>query len=72
MTESPQQHKPNQEMASTTNLDSVFIPEHVLDLVVPEQLTSEQVIFSQSTTTNTPTEPETSVNDQSSSSNLTI
>jgi len=80
--ESPQQHEPNQEMASTTNLDSFLIPEpipeqSVPELVVPEQPGSElsapeQVINSQSTTTNTPTEPETSVNDQPSSSNLEI
>jgi len=82
MTESPQQHEPNQEMASTTNLDSFLIPEpvpeqSVPELVDPEQPGSElsapeQVINSQSTTTNTSTEPETSVNDQPSSSNLAI
>jgi len=82
MTESPQQLEPNQEIASTTNLDSVLIPEpiskqSVPELVVLEKPSSElsapeQVINSQSTTTNTPTEPETSVNDQPSSSNLEI
>jgi len=82
MTERPQQHEPNQEMASTTNLDFVLIPEPVPEqslheLVVPEQPGSElsapeQVINSQSTTTNTPTEPRTLVNDQPSSSNLAI
>jgi len=40
-TESAQQHEPNQEMTSTTNIDSVpipdSVPEHVLELIVPEQ-----------------------------------
>jgi len=77
MTESPKQNEPDQEMASTTKLDFVLIPESVSELVVPEQPGSElsapeQVINIQSTTTNIPTEPETSVNDQPSSSNLAI
>ena len=82
MTESPQQHEPDQEMASTTNLDFILFPEPVPEqsvpkLVVPEQPGSElsaleQVTNNQSTTINTPTEPETSVNDQPSSSNLAI
>jgi len=61
MTESPQQHEPNQQMTSTTNIDSV-----------PELSVSEQTINNQSSTTNTFVEPETSVIDQPSSSNLAI
>jgi len=77
MTKSPQQHEPNVEMTSTTNIDSVPIPDSVPELTVPEQpvpelSVSEQVINSQSSTTNTFVEPETSVNDQPSSSNLAI
>jgi len=82
MTEIPQQHEANQEMASTTKLDSVLIPEplpeqSVPKLDVPEQPGFElsvpkQVMNSQSSTTNTPTKAETLVNDQPSSSNLTI
>ena len=52
MTESPQQHEPNQQMTSTTNIDSVpelSIPEQpVLELSV-----SELTINNQSSTTNT-------------------
>jgi len=77
MTESPQQHEPNQQMASKTYLDSVLISEFVPELTVREQPVYElsapkQVINNQPSTTNTPTEPETSVNDQPSSSNLAI
>jgi len=36
MTESPQQHEPNQEMTSSTNLDFVLISEPVPELVVSE------------------------------------
>jgi len=77
MTESPQQHERNQEMASSTNLDFVLISEPVRELVVPEQLihelsVPEQVILDQQSTTNTSTEPETSINDQPSYSNLAI
>jgi len=82
MTESPQQHEPNLEMTSTTNIDYVPIPESVPKLTVPEQpvpeqlvpelSVSEQVINIQSSTTNTFVEPETSVNDQPLSSNLAI
>ena len=55
MTESPQQHEPNLEMASSTNLDYVLILDTVLEqnvpkLVVPEQPVPEQVINSQSPT----------------------
>jgi len=56
MTECPPQHEPNQEMASTTNTDSVLIPEiPISELVVPEQTASKQsatelTINSQSTT----------------------
>jgi len=78
MTECPPQHEPNQEMASTTNTNSVLIPEiPVPELVLPEQTASEQsdtelTINSQSPTTNTHVEPETYINDQPSSSNLAI
>jgi len=86
MIESPQQHEPNQQMTSTTNID--FVPEltvpeltaheqPVPELTVPEQpvsefSVSEQTINNQSSTTNTFVESETSVNDQPSSSNLAI
>jgi len=36
MTESPQQQEPNQEMASSTNIESVLIPDHVAEQNVPE------------------------------------
>jgi len=77
MTKSPQQHEPNQEMASSTNIDFALIPEPVPELVVPEQpvpelSVPEQVILNQSSTTNTISQPETSINDQPSSSNLGI
>jgi len=67
MIESPQQHEPNQDMTSSTNLDSVLISE-----LVPELSVLEQIILNQQQTTNTSTEPETSINDQPSSSNLAI
>ena len=52
MTESPQQHEPNQEMTSSTNLDFVLISEPDPELVVSEQLVPElsvpeQVILNQ-------------------------
>jgi len=82
MTESPQQHQPNQEMASSTNIKSVLIPDHVPkqnvpERVVPEQpvlelVVAKQVINNQSPTTHTIAEPEPSINDQTSSSNLAI
>jgi len=72
MIESPQQHELNQQMTSTTNIDYVHIPDFVLEQPVPELSVSEQTIKSQSSTTNTFVEPETSVNDQPSSSNLAI
>jgi len=78
MTEYPPQHEPNQEMASTTNNDSVLILElSVPELTAPEQPASEQsaselTTNSQSTTTNIQTNHETSTNDQPSSSNLAI
>jgi len=77
MTESPQQHEHNLEMTSTTNIDYVLIPDSVSELTVPKQPVPElsvsvQVINSQLSTTNTFVEPETSVNDQLSSSNLAI
>jgi len=65
-------------MTQTTNPDSVLIPEvPVPELVGPEQPASEQsaselTINSQLPTTNTQTDPETYINDQPSSSNLSI
>ena len=55
-----------QQISSITNID--YVPEQP----VPELSVSEQTINSQSSTTNTPTELETSVNDQPSFSNLVI
>jgi len=77
MTESPQQHESNQEMTSSTNVNSVLISEPVPELAVSEQLVPklsipEQVILNEQPTTNTSTEPETSINDQPSFSNLAI
>jgi len=72
MTEIPQQHEPNQEMASSTNLDSVLISKPVPEQPASELIVPEQVIFNQQPTTNTSTKPETSINDQPSSSNLAI
>jgi len=83
MTKSPHQQTPNPEMASSTNTDSVLIPDHihpqpdVLELSVPEQdvpeaYVPEHVISNQSPTANTIVEPETSTNDQPSSSSLAI
>jgi len=82
MTESPQQHEPNQEMASSTNIEYVLIPDPVPeqnvpervvpDQPVPELVVPEQVINNQSPTANTIVEPETSINDQPSSSSLAI
>jgi len=74
MTESPQQHEPNQEMASSTNLDSILISEPVPELVVSKQLVPElsvpeQIILNQ-LSTNSSTEP--SINDQPSFFNLAI
>jgi len=75
MTESPQQHEPNQDMTSSTNLDYVLISEPIPKLVVPEQpvpelSVSEQIILNQQPSTNSSTE--TSINGQPSSSNLAI
>jgi len=82
MTEILQQHEPNQDMASSTNIEYVLIPDPVpeqnfLERVVPEQsvpelVVPEQVITNQSPTANTISEAETSINDQPSSSNLAI
>jgi len=78
MTEYPPQHEPNQEMASTTNNDSVLFPElSVPELIIPEQPAFEQsasdlTTNNQSTTTNTQIDPVTYINDQPSSSNLAI
>jgi len=45
MKESPQQQKPNQEMASSTNTDSVLIPDHIHPKPdVPELSISEQFV----------------------------
>jgi len=69
MIESPQQHEPNQQMTSTTYIDSVpelTIPEQT----IPEQPVPKQTINNQSSTTNIFAEPTTSINDQPSSSNL--
>jgi len=53
MTENPPQHEPNSEMATTTNNDSVLIPEiSVPELTVPEQTASKLTTNIQSTTTN--------------------
>jgi len=71
ITKSPQQHEPNLEMTSTTNID--YVPElTVPKQPVPEPSVSEQIINSQSSTTNTFVELEILVNDQPSSSNLAI
>jgi len=72
MTEIRQEHETNQEMISSTNLNSVLISEPVLELVVPELSVSKQVILNQQPTNTISTEPKTSINDQPSSSNLAI
>jgi len=72
MTEIPQQHEPNQDMTSSTNLDYVLILEPVPEQPVLELSVPKQIILNQQQTTNTSTEPETSINDQPSSSNLAI
>jgi len=78
MTKYPPQHEPNQEITTTTNTDSVLIPElSVPELTVPEQPSSEQsasdlTLNNQSTITNIQTDHETSTNNQPSSSNLAI
>jgi len=82
MTKIPQQHEPDQEMASSTNTNYVLIPDlvpeqNVPELVVPEQPASElslpkQIIINQSSATNTILEPKITTNDQPSSSNLSL
>ena len=77
MTESPQQHEPDQEMASSTNTNSVLIPDLVPKQDVPEQPVPklsipEQIIIDQSSATNTILEPEITIDDQPSSSNLAL
>jgi len=82
MIESPHQQTSNQEMASSTNINFVLIPNPVLEQNVPKLVVSkqpaselivpEQVINNQSPTTNTVVEPQTSINDQPLSSNLAI
>jgi len=47
MTESPQQHEPKQEIASSTNQDYVIISEPVSELVVSEQLVLELSVLEQ-------------------------
>jgi len=60
-------------MASLTNTDYVLIPDHIhYEPDVPELSVHEQVISNQSFVTNTIFEPETSTNDQPSSSSLAI
>jgi len=44
MTESPQQHEPNLEMASSTNINFVLIPDSVLEQNVLELVASEQLV----------------------------
>jgi len=81
MTESPQHHALNQEMAWSINTDVILIPDNVPEQFVPEQdvpepdvpelSVSEQVFSNQSSATNTFVEPEiTSTDDPPSSSNL--
>ena len=43
MTKSPHQQIPNQEMASSTNTESIPIPNHVLEQDVPELVVPEQI-----------------------------
>jgi len=70
----PPQHEPNSKMASSTNNDSVLIPElSVPELTVPKQPASEQSASDLTTNSqSTITDHETSTNDQPSSSNLAI
>ena len=73
MTESPHQQTRNLEMASLTNTYYVFIPDHIhSEPDVPELSVPEQVISNQPPATNIIVEPETSTNDQPSSSSLAI
>jgi len=67
MTESPKQHEPDQEIASSTNTNFVLIPD-----LVPEQNVPEQIIIHQSFATNTILEPEITTKDQPLSSNLAL
>jgi len=74
MTESPQHHELNQEMASSTNIDYVLISElvpeqNIPELVVPKQHVPELSVPEQ---VNTFAQPKTSISDQHSSSNLVI
>ena len=73
MTKSPHQQTPNPEMASSTNTDSVLIPDNnKRELDVPEQDVPEHVISNQSPATNTIAEPKITAHDQPSSSNLAL
>ena len=64
-------------MASSTNTNSVIIPDLVPEQDVPEQpapelAVPEQMIIDQSSATNTILEPKITTNDQPSSSNLAL
>jgi len=73
MTKSPHQQTSNPEMASSTNTDSVLIPDNnKRELDVPEQDVPEHVISNQSPATNTIAEPKITAHDQPSSSNLAL
>jgi len=82
ITESPQQHELDQENVSSTNTNSVLIPDLVPEQNVPEQVVPEQppsevsvleqIIIDKSSQTNTILEPEITTNDQPSSSNLSL
>ena len=60
-------------MASLFHTDSVLIPEQIhSEPDVPKLSVPEQVISNQSSATNTTIEPEITINDQPSSSNLAL
>ena len=72
MTESPKQHEPDQEMASSTNTIFFLIPDLVPEQPASELSVLEQIIIDQSSATNTILEPEITTYDQPSSSNLAL
>jgi len=86
ITESPHHQTPNQELASSIDYvlihdnihsesdvpEQSVLEEDVFELDVPKQSVPKQVIYIQTPTTNTISEPETFTNDQPSSSSLTI
>jgi len=77
MTESPQQHEPDQEMALSTNKNSDLIPDpvpkqNVPELVVPEQLAYELFVLEQVINNQHLYSTSNLQNDQPSSSNLAI